>query len=312
MLEYEKILTQKYDEVYAELEKEVLAALPSRIYHYTSASSLQAIINNSSDNKAKLWFTKWNFLNDFSELRYIHEVIKNNLYILKDETPELYKFLKDMNQINNALKNDFTYPKIIRKYYILSFSLEPDLLNMWTYYTKSTQNDGYSIGFDTVELIRSLNMANDISVQCGHVIYDEAEQERIIQKVLLAIQEMYTTLSKNVNAGGKQFIDWYISNTFESYLDLLACYFKHPAFKEEQEVRLVYINNTDEALEKVREKNGLFIPYVELEYDVESVEEVWISPTLQGKNADYGLNILGEQHGVNWRIHQSKIPFRNI
>ena len=311
MLEYERILTQNYNGVYAELEKEVYSDLPSRIYHYTT-SSLQAIINNSSDTKAKLWFTKWNFLNDFSELRYIHEVVKNNLHILKNETPELYELLQDMNQINNALKNDFTYPKITRKYYILSFSLEPDLLNMWTYYTKSTQCDGYSIGFDTVELIRSLNISNDVSVQCGYVIYDETEQERIIRKVLLEIQEMYNTLSENINAEGKKFVDWYISNIFESYLDLLACYFKHPAFKEEQEIRLVFVNNTDEKLEKVREKNGLFIPYVELQYDIESIEEVWISPTLQEKNADYGLHILAEQYGISWSVHQSKIPFRNI
>ena len=205
-----------------------------------------------------------------------------------------------------------TYPKIAKKHYILSFSLEPDLLNMWTYYTKSTQNDGYSIGFNTNELIQSIENANMTIIDCGNVIYNEMEQERIIKKVLFKIQEMYNILVDNEKKYDMDYVNWQIVNAFESYLNLLACYFKHPAFKEEKEVRLVFTNDADEPLEKVREKNGLYIPYVELTYNVETIEEVWISPTLQGKNAAYGLNILGEQHGVNWRIHQSKIPFRNI
>ncbi|MBR5318432.1 MAG: DUF2971 domain-containing protein [Peptococcaceae bacterium] len=311
MQEYEKILNQKYEEVYNELEKEVHSDLPFRIYHYTGASFLQSIIKHKLGEKAKLWFTKWNFLNDFSELRYIHEVVDNNLHILNDKTPELYKFLKEINGIDRALKNDTTFLRYsARENYILSFSLEPDLLNMWTYYTKSAQNDGYSIGFDTSELVRSINNANHITVQCGYVIYDEKEQERIIQKMLSELQEMYIMLMDNSDE--IKYIRWMISNCFEDYINLLACYFKHPAFKEEKEIRLVYENVQNTMWEKVREKNGLFIPYVELDYDVESIEEVWISPTLQDKHAAYGLNILGEQYGINWSINQSKIPFRNI
>lgn len=311
MQEYEKILNQKYEEVYDELEREVHFDLPFRIYHYTGASSLQSMVKHERGEKAKLWFTKWNFLNDFTELRYIHEVVDNNLYILNDKTPELYKLLKDINGIDNALKNDTTFPRYsAQENYILSFSLEPDLLNMWTYYTKSAQNDGYSIGFDTGDLVRSINNANHVTVQCGYVIYDEGEQERIIQKMLLELQEMYSMLVDN--SDDMNYIQWNITSCFEDYMNLLACYFKHPAFKEEREVRLVYENVQNEMPEKVREKNGLFIPYVELKYDVESVEEVWISPTLQNKYAAYGLNILGEQYGIRWSINQSKIPFRNI
>ena len=50
---------------------------PASIYHYTSADGLKSILQSYNDeNKGKLWFSHYNYLNDYSELQYICSVVK--------------------------------------------------------------------------------------------------------------------------------------------------------------------------------------------------------------------------------------------
>lgn len=95
------------------------------IYHYTSTQEFQGVIESES-----LRFTDRNYLNDSSEGIYTLKLIKENLEYINSRNPSITKEVEDIS--NNK-------QKIIIKEafhtYQCSFSLEPDNLALWNYYT---------------------------------------------------------------------------------------------------------------------------------------------------------------------------------
>lgn len=66
------------------------------VFHYTSASGLYGILT-----KNKLWFTRWDCLNDYSENKYIHNLIGQGLTEYESAT----EFVEYIKQINDLQKN---------------------------------------------------------------------------------------------------------------------------------------------------------------------------------------------------------------
>lgn len=267
------------------------------ICHYTSAVALKNILEEQT-----LRFTRWDFLNDESEMVHIHEIVKNCLK--KKKYPKKFKELilstNDLMvetrnvEINKDLKND----------YILSFSINPDSLPMWSCYTKNNQSDGYNIDFDATILMPFLSKIPNIETSLVKLIYKSDEKKRIVNEFLDNLYEMYVNIGYAPNRSDVVFL------CFKSSINMLSKYFKHDAFEYENEYRI--IANAPIENEKVIEKNGVFVPYIELGFPKKSVKYVNISPTLSKRNPQIGLRTLLENNGYDCDIIYSTIPFRNI
>ena len=146
--------------------------LPRTIFHYTSADGLNGILCNS-----QLWFTRWDSLNDTSEHRYIHSIIRTCLDELNLDD-SYTKYLHALNETFLSFKQDNANIQIDKHIYLASFSSNGDSVPMWTYYTKSAQNNGYCIGFDSIFLRESFNETN---FSIAPVIYSENIQKEIIR-----------------------------------------------------------------------------------------------------------------------------------
>lgn len=274
------------------------------IYHYTSSSGLEGILKSKT-----LWLTRWDFLNDPSEYLYIHDIIEKSLHDLP-----LDKNFKRIIRERNQYKKDSKLEK--RPFgntlgvYIGSFSREADSLALWQGYTKSTRTDGYCIGFDYHRIFEEQKL--DLIV--APVIYFEKEQKGIIGRILLHLYKIYLSITENPNLSHET--TRVVRQLFDESLVYLSVLFKHHAYQHEQELRVVYTQRSaypyPQPEQKIRNSNGLFIPFIELPFEQKRVQSVTASPTLDPQLAVAGLNALKKSLDYNFLSQASQIPYRMI
>ena len=90
---------------------------PPIIYHYTSAAGMLGILT-----KKKLWFTRWDSLNDASENLIVHDCIEEALKKYAHEP----KFVDYVREINNIKREAKKKGNIDRDLYLASFSSNAD------------------------------------------------------------------------------------------------------------------------------------------------------------------------------------------
>lgn len=147
-----------------------------KIYHYTNVKGLQGIISNKV-----FWVTKSEFLNDSMELIYtltlLEEVCKSI------DNKELTEILNQICQ--ESIESSHDINKNICNYHILSFSLNPDSLTVWSSYSNF---EGYSLEFDhdllEVDLHENVDKACYSSLISGKVIYSVRKQIQIIKELI--------------------------------------------------------------------------------------------------------------------------------
>ena len=182
------------------------------IYHYTNAAGLRGIL----DERA-FWATKTPFLNDPTEVIYAVEIVTR---VLRERS----KGIGPVADIANAVLEKFCAPK--DDTYITSFCRDGDLLSQWRGY--GANGGGYSLGFSfPIGKAPPMQMAWLIEV-----IYDENLLSDAIDVILSIFVDH---LAASVSA-------WAMENVvdlFPTTLDVLWLAFKHPAYREEREVRLL-------------------------------------------------------------------------
>ena len=125
--------------------------VPNTVYHYTSPSGLLGIVDNGEDSKnAKLWFTRWDSLNDKNERYDIQEVLKEYKELKGNDIRE--EFQDAIQELINTEVTKWDLPPILwnndknpsidepdpENIYVCSFSTDRDSLPMWNYYSKSS------------------------------------------------------------------------------------------------------------------------------------------------------------------------------
>lgn len=276
-----------------------------QVYHYTSSVGLHSILTNQ-----KLWFTRWDCLNDYSENKYIHDLIAEGLEDFSDY-PDFVSCFSQINDLQRKWKDESENLRADSNLFIASFSLNKDALNLWTYYTKSSHSDGYCIGFK----YDGVFCEDGLDIITSEVIYDPVLQKRIIANMLESFLAIYNNLGKNEDTSRDRYM--IMGRRFEYYVSEISCFFKHPAFHAEEEFRAVVRmhknseNHIDLPL-NVRQNGGMLVPYTELELKKEHVTSVTISPTLKDKPVLPGLHVLRSELGMNFEILLSRIPFRAI
>lgn len=277
--------------------------LPKEIYHYTSSTALLSIIKHK-----QLWFTNSRFLNDKTENRYIYLLLDE--YIEKNKKKFCKSYYDEIKYLCNTLtddKNEFCYNLFHEKYlYVASFSLNRDSLNLWNYYTKSSESIGYNIIFDTKKFVEFSNDGS-LLTQYGKVIYDKKEQMMTIDNLLTNLYERFIKLNNNVTGQNMLFQD------FAYFMNELSIFYKDESFKQEEEFRFVWQSSKNADL---REYKNIFIPYIKYDIPIVSFIGITISPTNQSNLVELGLKQLLENYlfdpdrSNSYIINKSNIPLR--
>lgn len=275
------------------------------VYHYTSIGGVEGVL------KGTLRFTDIRYMNDREEV--IAGLLEFRKSYMRSESDEFIRLREREIQKNMNLRT-----------FVCCFSLDRDSLAMWNYYTKDINNKGYNIGFDYKDLIIGIMKKNSELDGCklmfGKLDYINKEEtyaqltEKQLRNNLIAGLE---GLVKACNSlAGKEtseplpredlseLVVWKYcgeSNRFNKVIGSDAAYFmKRPCFSIESEFRIV-IQIPDDVLEKIknttdgnikykfRQSGGILIPYLEIEYDKDSLTGMMFSPTVNDELAEQSI-----------------------
>ena len=280
----------------------------NELYHYTSAAGIMGIIEFN-----KFWVSRSNFLNDESELNYIYEVIER---VCKKNINDFKAYNQLLETIQRKRESeDYYYESLENRmkkgYYILSFSTRKDSITLWSEYSNFR---GYSMAFDYKLLIeRILTQNPGLACWHGQVIYDTEEQDHLIIEALLNTRRNH---SKS-NLNNRDFERW--AEDFMKICTIYSMFFKKECFKEECEYRIVFLA-CHETCEKdylkmnFREKEGILIPYIEI--DVTNNEQLlpMLSLIVAPKNSMNlgvrGITYFLQSKGYSVPVIKSNIPLR--
>jgi len=275
------------------------------IYHYTSPVGLEKILNSNT-----IRFSDSAFVNDSSETRYIYEVIldvlgnHNFTAKLEDDVQEFLQFLSRSVLMDEQSENK-SEPNSLR--YLCCFSMNPDSLSLWNYYTKTPTGAGFNVGFSFKEFINALLSLDDFDLSTGKIVYKSDEQQNILRTVICSYNDKF----KNESDKEAQNI---ILNELEDCLYYLAAFIKHPAFFAEEEVRIV-LSMPDKAGQKRNakyyEKSGIMIPYIPVVFDKTAVKVIGVSPVRQSSLIFDGLASMLTDLDYCATLLPSHIPFRD-
>jgi hypothetical protein len=219
---------------------------PSRLYHYTGQLGIMGIINSG-----ELWATKVQYMNDSTEFERAVDIANKTLYkcigdtLVAEPTEPLPWMLERLENITNV--NTCS----------VSFCRDPDLLSQWRGYSGS--GGGYAIGFFSSVL---LEMASKHTCRLGRCIYDESIQIGIINELIEQTKRLYS---------GKQdmhpqALRTFVSDKFANALIECGAFFKHKAFFEEDEWRLVTgVKSYRDSAFDFRMGTSMTIPYYHLD-----------------------------------------------
>lgn len=282
------------------------------LYHYTSLSTLLTILKNK-----KLRFSNRLYLNDSSEGRYVIKICLEKIDELWPNDSEYSKeeFKNELHRLEAHITNtQFNF-------FQMSLSLDEDSLTMWNYYAKG---NGTNLKFSATPLINCLkahlhnNTLGKLAFLHGRVVYDQAKQSEILKNLL-------SDFSKT-----KPFADeWYL---FTSWAILnVGTLFKHPKFKDENEYRIaynilsdIYSPNKCVSLFKdaaknepyyieVYERENMLVPYIDVDFNPNIVEEICVSPRLSSEYTIDGLKLALMSNGFDVskvKLKNSDIPLR--
>ena len=142
--------------------------------------------------------------------------------------------------------------------YVTCFCANGNLLSQWRAY--AANGSGFAIEFEPTRLMDTFKNDADIVVNAKlfRVIYDEKEQTRLIEEAIEQLVKAFGTHEK------QDVLDC-VPRVFS---EMSYC-FKHPAFAEEQEWRLVFMPRAERFL-NVRVSRGQLLPYASLPFSMNS------------------------------------------
>lgn len=323
------------------------------IYHYTSPSGLRGILENKC-----LWASNVTYFNDSKEFHQASSMLGKKLEALQEliqnayhnEILETGKFVEQfMNEAKSTINsvpenfikklediqeyrisklkeqqemiqkisnksNNFIGQKKSYDYYACCFTKHPDQLSQWRAY------GSYAVGFDPQELIDNLTP----KVNNANIIYKKDEQAKRINTLSNFFNFLETLLNKaTIKEQDTKIIEEFAVAFFTEKIEKYFVLFKDEGFAEENERRL-YLQASIEDTSKycIRERNGIFFPYIELKIEQEKgkrkclpIKEIYISPRSDDEydRAKIGLKYLLKKCGYldeQVKIYPSSIPFR--
>jgi Protein of unknown function (DUF2971) len=249
-------------------DESILENYYGNLYHYTNANGIIGILNTQ-----KLWATEIHFLNDAKEYVY-------SLDLINDILQKKEMGCKNIN-FRNVIQKTYMYLKGgTNEIYVCCFCEDGDLLSQWKGY--SEWGNGYSIGFDVKLLPRINRKFPYVNISIMKVVYDKAQQEKMILEEVNYFENRVNILSNNDKLEIKNDDIHEIAACLASSLKYYCSYFKNYAFREEQEWRAIYRNsiNSEEGRQivKLRAEKQVLKPYLELDIGASAQKKEWSLP----------------------------------
>ncbi len=283
------------------------------LYHYTEAAGLLGLV------KGTLWLLHVNPMKDEREFKDGLRVIADEGEKVKDRhAPKPSGELTQLDWASAAISlsiversldslHDGGFQRNSRRaVYVASFSRQRDDENQWKAYCPA--GGGFAVGFSG-PVLASLGMHEPMRfVEC---VYEEELTRKRVRDLLEGCLQEATGAFANLLA----FREW-SNDQLNRLVDPLleeAAKFKHPAFRDESECRLVAIAST-----AVSGTFGSYAkPRIELPLPKGAIQEIWIGPTPDPEQVRSGLEQYLHSKGLlasgsrEVKIHMSQVPYRS-
>ena len=280
------------------------------LYHYTN----EPVVDIFSLSSSRLYCTKATELNDESEFSIGIE--RGLAYIKARSTPIVYESV--CKTLKSAQDKGLWMP------WILSFSSKGDDLNQWKGYV-SQKDGGYSVGFNRkiLDFIIAQKIREWQKIECawGTVppyvmymfpcFYDKHDDIiKLLELMFGRIIDDYLVFQKSNPApeGLKRVA------TIISMLYLFAGIYKHEAFKDENETRIVLQNQNmlvDNDIEFIGNKHRIPLPGVPDLFQIKScVVSIMRSPHGDRIAHDKHMAELSREFGAQVQMCKSSLPYR--
>lgn len=185
------------------------------LYHYTNGIGFNGIVT-TKELRASLLGS----MNDHDEISYTRERFLTQVLSLLNDNNEIKNISKKLNSLFDKY--------ICKSTYSISFSKRANLLSQWNRYS---DKDGASIGFAKRLLLEACKHPDNWKMV-------EIEYDAVIHTSKLKSIAVHF-LNKNIlNLSDDQLEEWFCESSM-SKLQICASCFKHPGFREEEEVRLI-------------------------------------------------------------------------
>lgn len=297
------------------------------LYHYTSPDGMLGILQPAG--KAKLWFTRYDSLNDINERKEIVSFLESYCsYQVKNQKLS-QEFSDAILQLSPSDEYLLTYPgesvgvddlfgeNTLRvnsrvtecDTYLCCFSDSPDLLPMWNYYTKSQHYEGYSIGFSCPFLAGDAGFEKGYSLEFKRVVYSDKEKAALLDKLLLPSDEIYRTSSDEERSK--------LLSIIQDFLNDYQFAFKNAAFQHEREIRAILripkepVPGGVQFEVRYRNSNGYIVPYVEFNALPNTIEKITVAPLLQAEISQKNIKEMLKRRGYyGVAVDTSTVPVR--
>lgn len=219
----------------------------TQMFHYTSVEGALAILQSGT-----LRFTDYAYLNDTREITYGLDVIRSTLDSRDDLTGS-----PGLRELKAELERDDPYARY--NIYTASFSSASDSLSQFRLYGPVALGfESNPIGFGSFKGDTHLD----------HVVYDPEMQTQLIELFFSLVEQSEAKDAPMIAQDAKSRLSQ--SMLVADLLRIVAC-FKHPAFADEKEIRLLYSEpleildkaGQDCAQRKFRASGGLIVPFTD-------------------------------------------------
>jgi hypothetical protein len=278
-----------------------LPAAPEIIYHYTNDIGLNGILETG-----RLWLTDVFQLNDPSELKHGFDIAIATL------TNKVAGATPACNQFAKLIADCFERMGIQRsaQYFVCAFSLCGDDLGQWRAYADNGR--GYALGFDGKVLEKAFFDAGD--ADAFPITYDDEALEKIDSAIVDAYFKL-VDLETILRSGASKSEVADLCTSLTIHLLHAAIFFKHKAYKNEQEYRFLKTYRAGMQISglKRRPRRYSFIEYAE--FDWKSAPHVTpkrliVGPSDQMRAGRFAENCLRLTQTQDISINYSAIPYR--
>lgn len=266
---------------------------PQQVYHYTNSDAFLGILTNK--DKKELWASHILFQNDKKEAYHAFDVLQDALNTNKQR---LSNHGLNVEEILNSIK-----PLIGQNTFTVSFSEKRDDLNQWRSYANSKPS--FCVGFSPIVLLKN----EETKILIHKCIYKIDKQQEMINNLIdYAITKLSDSDSSEIAAQD-------FCNSIKLDFFAMSAIFKHPAFQEEKEWRLVITPKNDEI--NIRMGKNSFIPYIKVPFEDNALKDVIIGPCEDEDYMRKSTEFVCNQYGIKFDgttarvLVNSKIPYRS-
>lgn len=259
--------------------------LAPRLFHYTSAEGFAGILSTR-----ELWLTHSSFLNDALEREYQRDVVTD--------------FLRSLPSINDAIRT-FAIGYVSRYLSgidecVGSFAGSGDQLSLWRAYGSA---GGYSIGFETNDLVRIAGLPHVLPVE-----YERDHQLELLGLAAKSLIESEGWATSPANEHDRGFVVSVLMST-------VAQSFKSIAFRDEQEARIIRRRVVPRWPIHFRTLRGLLTPYIKQPLWNEAIavpiHEVFCSPLGEAALLEKAATMFVNQMGLPAEVRRPSARLRH-